>query len=177
MIVMSSESPVFYDCEASGLDGFVIEIGWAFTPPGGGKIVSAGYLVRPAPHWEIDASWDPNAEALHGVSLDHLLKHGRPAWVVARTMNRALGGRELFSDSPKDELWTRQVFDEAGVDPAFTMRRMDANVLLERAIAERGLDLARYRRVKEEAERHRSHRAEADALVWATLWQMVMTSA
>jgi hypothetical protein len=177
MIVMSSESPVFYDCEASGLEGFVIEIGWAFTPPGGGKIVSAGYLVRPAPDWEIDASWDPNAEALHGVSLDHLLKHGRPAWEVARTMNRALAGRELFSDSPKDELWTRQIFDEAGVDPTFTLRRMDANVLLERAIADRGFDLARYRRVKEEAERHRRHRAKADALVWATLWRMVMTSA
>ena len=124
--VMSREFPVFYDCEASSLDGFVIEIGWALAPPGGGKIVSAGYLVRPAPDWEIEASWDPNAEALHGVSLDHLLKHGRPAWEVARTMNRALAGRELFSDSPNDELWTRQIFDEAGVDPAFTMRRMDA---------------------------------------------------
>ena len=86
---------------------------------------------------------------------------------------RARGPRSIFRQS-NDELWTRQIFDDAGVDPTFTLRRMDANVLLERAIADRGFDLARYRRVKEEAERHR---AEADALVWATLWRMVMTSA
>jgi hypothetical protein len=66
-----------------------------------------------------------------------------------------------------------ELFEEAGVDPCFTIRRMDANVLLEPSALERNFDLARYRRAKGEAEQERRHRAESDALMWAHLWLML----
>ena len=38
-----------------------------------------------------------------------------------------LAGRELFSDArPMTKRWLRIIFDEAGLDPAFTIRRTDA---------------------------------------------------
>ena len=115
-------TPVFYDCEASGLEGFVIEIGWAFVEPDGQKISSAGYLVRPALAWRIENAWDENAESLHGISLVLLRACGRPTWEIAQSMNRELEGRELFSDSPKDEIWLNQIFEDAGLDPSFVIR-------------------------------------------------------
>jgi hypothetical protein len=59
-------------------------------------------------------------------------------------MNMALGGRELFSDAPQDEAWLRLLFDAAGCEPSFTIRRTDARVLISHAAADRGLDEAAY---------------------------------
>ena len=43
-------------------------------------------------------------------------------------MNEVLAGRELFSDAPvDDERWLRIIFDEAGFDPAFTIRKTYAD--------------------------------------------------
>ena len=169
-------SPVFYDCEASSLEGFVIEIGWAFVSPDGETLVSAAHLVRPALNWNLIDAWDENAEALHQISRENLLKNGLPVWEVAAIMNRDLHGRELFSDSPKDEIWLGQIFEEAGIDPSFIVRRTDANVLLEQTVLNRNFGLARYGRAKVQTEKMRCHRAEADSLVWAHLWKRVTTS-
>ena len=38
---MNSATPVFYDCEATGIGGLPIEIGWAFVAPSG-EIESEG---------------------------------------------------------------------------------------------------------------------------------------
>jgi hypothetical protein len=35
-------TPVFYDCEASDLEGYPIEIGWAFTGGNFGALTAAG---------------------------------------------------------------------------------------------------------------------------------------
>jgi hypothetical protein len=43
---MKNSAPVFYDCEASGIGGFVIEIGWAFMPPDERKTVSDAYASK-----------------------------------------------------------------------------------------------------------------------------------
>jgi hypothetical protein len=98
--------PVFYDCEASELDeGYIIEIGWAFSD--GEGFVSTGSLVRPLAAWNIDDAWSSEAESLHGISLARLGEQGRPAEDVARMMNEALAGRELFSDDPAfDVRWS-----------------------------------------------------------------------
>jgi hypothetical protein len=73
---------------------------------------------------------------------------------------------KLASDaSSYDERWLLQVFDAAGVEPAFIIRRTDARILLEQAAADRNFDQARLRQSREEAERNRRHRA--DALIWA----------
>jgi hypothetical protein len=91
-------------------------------------------------------------------------------------MNEVLAGRELFSDVPADdERWLRIIFDEAGLDPAFTIRRTYADVLTSQLAAKRGWDSSTYEAAKAEADRNspRTHRAEADARHWAVLWCMI----
>jgi DNA polymerase III epsilon subunit-like protein len=172
--VSFSLPPVFFDCEASSLDGYIIEIGWAFVDNDGENIVSAAHLIRPAPEWKIKDAWSAKSERLHGISLAHLREHSRPVEEIAQIMNRELAGRELVSDNWRyDERWLLQVFVAAGVEPAFTIRHTDARILLEQAAADRNFDLARLNRAREEAERNRRHRADADALIWAELWRMV----
>ena len=90
-------------------------------------------------------------------------------------MNIELAGRELVSDNWQyDQRWLFQVFDAAGGEPAFTIRHTDACVMLEQAAAYRNFDLATLNRAREDAERIRRHRADADAAIWAELWRMVM---
>lgn len=167
-------APVFYDCEASGLDGFPIEIGWAFVDEQTKTIVSESHLVRPLPEWDIDDHWDPIAEELHGISLAQLHREGRPAWEITQRMNAALAGRELFSDSDWDEGWLRQLFDGAGGRIEFIIRKIDADVLIRQRAADRGWDADAYEQAVERAEQQapRQHRAEADARYLATLWNL-----
>jgi DNA polymerase III epsilon subunit-like protein len=164
-------NPVFYDCEASGLHGVPIEIGWAFSE-NDGLIVSEGHLIRPPARWKLARVWDEEAEALHGISQAELARSGKPPFVIARRMNAALAGRELFSDSPFDEAWLRKLLDEAGENAAFTIRRTSAEVLIEQRAAELGLGEHQLADIAAEAERTapRTHRAEADARHLARLW-------
>jgi len=112
------------------IGGLPIEIGWAFIDTSTGEIQSESHLVKPFLHWDMQPVWDPDAEKLHGISLEQLHAQGRPPFEVARRMNEVLADRELFSDAPADdECWLRIIFDEAGLDPAFTIRRTDADVL------------------------------------------------
>ncbi|MGO9391455.1 hypothetical protein [Rhodoblastus sp.] len=60
-----------------------------------------------------------------------------------------------------------------GVEPAFIIRHTDARILLEHAAADRNFDLASLKQTREDAERNRRHRADADAVIWAELWRMV----
>lgn len=170
-----SGNPVFYDCEASSIGGLPIEIGWAFVLPSG-EIDSEGHLVKPPAHWDLASVWDPNAEALHGISSEQLAREGRPPFAIARRMNAALTGRELFSDAPgDDEHWLRTLFDEAGLDPAFTIRRLHADELLGNLAIERGWTLETYEVAKNEVNRRapRTHRAEADACHLALMWRVI----
>jgi hypothetical protein len=96
---MMNDVPVFYDCEASCIGGLPIEIGWAFIDTATGEIQSESHLVKPPLHWDMLSVWDPDAEKLHGISLEQLHAQGRPPFEVARRMNEVLSGRELFSDA------------------------------------------------------------------------------
>jgi hypothetical protein len=81
----------------------------------------------------------------------------------------------LFSDSPLDEVWLTRILTEAGLDRSFTIRRMDAEVLIFKVAADRGLDAGGYAQAKTVAARlaPRVHRAEADARNLAVLWNIV----
>jgi hypothetical protein len=175
-MTMMSDIPIFYDCEASCIGGLPIEIGWAFIDTSTGEIQSESYLVRPPLDWDMQPVWDPDAEKLHGISLEQLLAHGRLPFEIARRMNDVLAGRELFSDGPADdERWLRIIFEEAGPDPAFTIRRTRADVLVAQLAAKVGWDSASYEAAKAEADctSPRAHRAEVDARHWAVLWRMI----
>jgi hypothetical protein len=86
-------------------------------------------------------------------------------------MNESLSGSELFADSPFDEAWLRQLFDAAGIEPEFWVRRTGPGILIAR-LAE---DRATYAKAKRQALRIAApnHRAEADARHWAVLWAMI----
>jgi len=171
---MMSDVPIFYDCEATCIGGLPIEMGWAFIDKTG-EIQSESLLIKPPLHWDMQPVWDPDAEKLHGISLKELLAHGRPPFEVARRMNEVLGGRELFSDGPADdERWLRIIFDEAGLDPTFTIRRTHADVLIAQLATKLGYS-ASYEAAKAVADRisPRTHRAEADARHLAVLWRMI----
>ena len=166
--------PVFYDCEASELDeGYIIEIGWAFSD--GEGFVSAGSLIRPLAAWNIDDAWSSEAEALHGISLARLREQGRPAEEVAREMNKALAGRELFSDDPAfDVRWVGQLFDAAGVKQNFVVSETPARHFLELLAKTQNIGSAQFQRVWEDSRREHRDRAEADALGNARLWRTIM---
>ena len=173
---MMSDVPVFYDCEASCIGGLPIEIGWAFIDTATGEIQSESHLVKPPLHWDMQPVWDPDAEKLHGISLEKLRAQGRPPFKVARRMNEVLAGRELFSDGPADdERWLRIIFDEAGLDPAFTIRRTHADVLVGQLAAKLGWDSSNYEAAKAEVDRlsPTAHRAETDARHLAVLWRII----
>lgn len=168
--------PVFYDCEASDVEGYPIEIGWALADPETDTIVSESHLIQPPEDWPMKESWDRAAERLHGISLLRLWTDGRPVSEVARRMNEALDGRELFSDAPQDETWLRLLFEAAGLEPTFIVRKTDARVLISQRAAERGLDDAAYARARALATElaPRRHRAEADARHLAVLWNIIL---
>lgn len=171
---VSLSSPVFVDCEASDLDGYIIEVGWAVAPQGQ-EIISAAVLVRPAPQWKIRDAWNHKAEMLHGISLVQLLAHGRSAEDVAQIVNEELAGLELFSDAPKyDGRWLAQLFEAAGVEPAFTISPTPTRALLETIARRRNFDPIRFQQRWDDARQNRRHRADADALTYARLWRLIM---
>ena len=153
---MARAVPVFYDCEASALEGFPIEIGWACADAKTGAITSESHLILPPAHWPIEEMWDPDAEKLHGIRLSQLRLNGEPVREVAGRMNRFLDGRELFSDDPHDEAWLWLIFEAAGLEPAFTIPRLDAKTLIAALATERGMDAAALARAKAAAARTRA---------------------
>lgn len=165
-------SPVFYDIEATGLDGIPIEIGWAFFDDGTAKIVSEAYLIRAASIQELESAWDHRAQEIHGISLETVVAKGRAPTYVLNRMNTALAGRELFADSPFDPAWLQQLFELTDLDPTFQTRVMLSPALCDRLAVLRDTDSHEYAAIKAETAKTSpiTHRADADARYWANLW-------
>jgi len=85
---------------------------------------------------------------------------------------QALTGRELFSDGSADEDWLRKLFDAAGEEPSFTIRRTLANTVILRGAAARDLSDTSIIKAAQETSRTfpHTHRAEPDARHLAALW-------
>ncbi len=106
---MSSSSFQILDIEASALiGGYPIAIGIVCAD--GAMFYS---LVRPEPEWLEHGRWDPNAEHLHGISLDRLKSEGRPAAEIVEEINARFSGW-LHSDAPSHDLrWLQELRDAA----------------------------------------------------------------
>jgi len=101
-------APCVIDIEASGFgrSSYPIEVGYVM-PDGRSRCM----LIQPAAHW---THWDISAEALHGISRETLLRHGRPIAEVASTLNTDLAGRTVYCDGwAHDYSWLGALFDEA----------------------------------------------------------------
>lgn len=108
----------FVDMEASGLGPgtWPIEAGWAI-----GADAPQSFLIRPCKTWSMDA-WDPKAEALHGLSPALLVREGLGAKAACSRLNKALGGRKVYSDAPDhDGWWLHRLFTAAGAKMAFQL--------------------------------------------------------
>nr|WP_297530675.1 hypothetical protein [uncultured Roseateles sp.] len=148
-------APTILDLEASGFGrgSYPIEIG--FVEAGGLPFCS---LIQPAPEWE---HWDQQAEALHGITRELLLRHGRPREWVVDELNKRLAGQTVYSDSwGHDYPWMSKLFDSVGRLPLFRIE--DLRRLLSEDEAQRWN--AVQQEVRAEAQLRR-HRASADAKV------------
>ncbi|MCO6415858.1 transcriptional regulator [Siccirubricoccus sp. KC 17139] len=126
---------VFIDFEASSLGkhGFPIEVGWA-AEDGAEEV----HLIVPAPGW---AEWSPEAESIHRIALDTLMREGTPHDVVAQRMVDILTGHELYASAPSwDGQWLSKLLRAAGLPRHALRLRGSYEIQREAALAalERG---------------------------------------
>lgn len=107
-------NPIVIDVEASGFGrgSYPIEIGIALA-----DATRHCFLITPARDWR---HWDPTAEAVHGISRDLLLRHGRPLDEVAWHLNQLLRRRTAYSDAWSfDMSWLGKLYDAANMQQTF----------------------------------------------------------
>lgn len=112
--------PPIIDLEASGFGrgSYPIEIGYALED----RIVHS-CLVRPAPDWQ---HWSDDAQKIHGISRELLLKEGNSPRDVALRMNDALRGKTLYSDAWSfDSSWLGRLFNEAELIQRFRIETIN----------------------------------------------------
>jgi hypothetical protein len=162
-----TDVPAFLDIEASGFgrDSYPIEIG--FVLPDGHAWCT---LIQPLPEW---THWDAAAQALHGISRETALRHGRPVAEAARELNQRLRGLTLHCDGwAHDYAWLNLLFDAAGGVPAFRLEH------LRSALDER--EAAAWRSMHERIgalQPHGRHRASSDARQLQLTWLAVRGAA
>lgn len=154
---------IFLDCEASGLLGYPIEIGFARVLPDR-SITSAARLIRHDEWLDELQLWDWQAEGLHGITRPHLVEHGQPVGAVARWLNDQLAGRLVVIDSELDRRWVDMLMVAAGVDRQFGF------VDVAEAFAGDEVDRQAYGVLVQDLYERRAHRAAADAEQWAEVY-------
>lgn len=111
----------FFDIEASGLDGWPIEIGWAIPHADTGHITTRSLLIKPSSAWSINDHWDAAAEALHGITRADLRANGQSPDQVLSAMNADLDDFTLHADAPAWDLpWLEAVAAAAATPQRFT---------------------------------------------------------
>lgn len=146
---MTDSPPSVIDIEASGFGrrSYPIEIGYV---RGDGR--SFCTLVRPSPQW---THWDPDAERVHGIARDTLLRHGRDVAEVAARLNADLAGLTVYCDGwGHDYPWLGALFDEAELAPAFRLESVRS--LLDEALLAQLPQLQRAALAELGAPRHRA---------------------
>ncbi|GAP35773.1 hypothetical protein ABXN37_11505 [Piscinibacter sakaiensis] len=145
--------PAILDVEASGFgrDSYPIEVGYVL-PDGRARCT----LIRPAPGW---VHWDPQAEAVHHIPREAVLRHGREVGDVARWLNEELGGLTVYTDGwAHDYPWLSALFEEAGCSWRFKLDSLRSLLDEQEATHWHALKQQVGRELKLER-----HRASADA--------------
>ena len=104
---MSASLVCVIDIEASGFGrrSYPIEVGYVL-PDGRTRCT----LIRPPEHW---THWDQDAERVHHISRETLMRHGRTTGEVARMLNADLQGLTVYCDGwGHDYPWLAALFDE-----------------------------------------------------------------
>ena len=80
-------------------------------------------LIKPQPDW---LHWDTQAQALHGISPELLLKKGRCVADVCRDLNQFLKGQIAYSDGwVVDQPWLIKLFDAAKLNMQFSVSPLE----------------------------------------------------
>jgi hypothetical protein len=111
--------PIIIDVEASGFGrgSYPIEVGIALAS-GEGRCT----FILPDESWQ---HWDPQAQALHGISRQVLAEHGRGIVEVARLLNKWLGNELVYSDGwGNDSSWLALLFEFAGIGQQFRLESL-----------------------------------------------------
>jgi len=80
-------------------------------------------LIRPAPYWD---HWSYDAQDMHGLTRENLLKLGVAPQVLACELNQSYRGQALCSDSPQDVFWLETLYEAAGLEPSFQLRPLES---------------------------------------------------
>lgn len=155
MLRFPDRVPAVLDVEASGFGAgsYPIEVG-VVLPSG----KSHCFLIRPVDHW---SHWDPQAEAVHGITREVLAARGVEIEEVARNLNEILCGQTVFSDAwGHDRSWLALLYDEAGLSQHFRLESLRALLTDQQLERWQGM---RERVIREIGEAR--HRASVDALI------------
>lgn len=147
--------PIIIDVEASGFgqSSYPIEIGLAWN-----KKKRYCSLITPRDGW---THWDENAEEVHNISRDVLIRHGKDVDRVACDLNDALGEAIVYSDGwVVDNPWINKLFRAAGIQRTFYVSP------LERILTEPQMEIWHQTKERLLSEfRLTRHRASEDAFV------------
>ena len=102
--------------EASGIGhgSYPIEVGFVLAD--GQSYCS---LIRPLATW---THWDPQAERVHRIPLQTVIRHGRDVVEVATRLNERLHGLTVYCDGWADgHVWLGVLFEAAGLSPSFRL--------------------------------------------------------
>jgi hypothetical protein len=105
------------DFEASCLpeqgESYPIEVALACV---GGN--SRSWLIRPSARWRF-WDWSHEAEALHGISQEMLVRKGLPAQQVLAELAEAARGCRVYADSDLDAFWLETLAQACCQAPPF----------------------------------------------------------
>lgn len=121
VLTRSGAMIAFLDFEASSLseDSYPVEVGWIFED---GR--SESHVIRPKMDW---TDWDPAAEAIHGLSREHLLAEGASPRGVASRLLDQLTGHSLYATAPSwDGKWLSVLLRAGGI-PRHALRLRDSD--------------------------------------------------
>ncbi|QDO96416.1 hypothetical protein FNB15_03585 [Ferrovibrio terrae] len=147
---------------------YPIEIGWAWAERS--HIESRSILVKPSAEWlSWKTGWNPEAERLHGISLEQLLREGIEAPKACGTLNYEWHDAEVFFDTGSgahDSRWLSTLYRAASLEPSFWLSDLSSDrCILSYARMSRITD-TRIRALEILAPKH-THRAAQDAAKWA----------
>lgn len=80
-------------------------------------------LIKPLTQWQ---HWDASAEAIHGISRDHLDKFGMAAIKVCHALNQFLGNETVYSDGwVVDYPWLVKLYAATGMRMSFKVSALE----------------------------------------------------
>lgn len=166
---MSSISFKVIDIEASALvGGYPIAIGIVRAD---GAMLHA--LIQPEAEWLEFGRWDPNAQHLHGISLDKLKSEGRQAAEIVEEINQRFSGW-LHSDAPSHDLrWLQELRDAAEIELRANIVAKEVETTLRELAEANETPRAKINEIFNLERATHNHHALHDAAAWVAVRESI----